>query len=444
MAVDNSIIIKKIKKGGHAAHGGAWKVAYADFVTAMMAFFLLLWLLNATEAEKLAGLADYFAPTVGVRGNMGIGFRGGKGALSKGIGADKSTNKGIIFAAPTQGTVVKSPEIVENENTLPEEEKIQVVQKEGTNEELQEIQESINKQFTESTDFEQFKKNISVETTPEGLKIQIMNSKDIAMFEEGKPEPTEDAKKILANVADIITLLPNYVSITGHTNSLPLGRGEEYTNWELSAERANAVRRFFIKNDVVKEQISQVVGKADNEPEDATNPEAYANNRIDVILLKDAYLTAHKKSAQDEVFVDPNSAKKENLISVDPTKKKEVAPKVTETPIPTTKGRDFFKGVTGDGLDYKTSEQSDIDSGALDVTNQNPADILNALPEEFFKNDPLGIDFYSDELSGGSSGELSPDKPSKKPEDIKSPNTENKDKIQEKESENRKRFFDSF
>lgn len=320
---DNSIIIKKIKKGGHGHHGGAWKIAYADFVTAMMAFFLLMWLLNATEAENLAGLADYFAPTVGIKGQMGIGFRGGKSALSKGIGADKNTNRGIVFGGVPAGPVVKVAEKIEISTDEPDAEKIAVMiggaekseeQQKEEKDKLAEIEKALENYVKEIANETGAKEMIDLINTPEGLEIQIRDTAGESMFEGTTADLRPKTKMALQKMSEIISKLPNYISITGHTNSVPVKGRENYGNWELSADRANATRRFLLESGVQPEQISRVIGKSDNEPLDVKQPEAPVNSRISIVLLRDALLPQHKKSAPDGVFLDPASKEAKDLI----------------------------------------------------------------------------------------------------------------------------------
>jgi chemotaxis protein MotB len=321
MAENQTIIIKKIKKGGHGHHGGAWKVAYADFVTAMMAFFLLMWLLNATEAENLAGLADYFAPTIGVQGEMGIGFRGGKGALSKGIGADKNTNRGIVFGGMPAGPIMKVTEEIEIATEEADSEKIKIIAG-GTADvdesadaasfsEVAEAVENYVSEVVEETDIEQ---TMSVTVTPEGLEIQISDSQNASMFEEGTSRFEPRIMKALVMLTDILRHMPNYVAITGHTNSIPVLGRVNYGNWELSADRANATRRFLVSSGLQSEQIARVTGKSDNSPFNPRQPEAAVNNRITIVLLRKSILPSHKKSAPEGVFLDPESSQARNLM----------------------------------------------------------------------------------------------------------------------------------
>lgn len=301
------IIIKKVKKvSGHGHHGGAWKVAYADFVTAMMAFFLLMWLLNATEAEKLAGLADYFAPTVGVNDQLGIGFRGGKGPLSKGIGADKNTNKGIIQGGVPSGPVVKSHD-KEIQTDLDPAEKITI--NEGDPKVLEDkafakVEGQIEEQIKNSPNLRELEDSVDIEITSEGLEIRIVDKEGRPMFERGSAALMPHMQDILTKLAEIITLMPNYISISGHTSSIRQTTEADYGNWELSVDRANASRRYLLQKGMQDDQVARVVGKADNDPLLIKEPENTTNNRISIVVLRQGILPYHKQAAPEAVFVD--------------------------------------------------------------------------------------------------------------------------------------------
>lgn len=323
MANNPAPIIKKVKKvsgGGH--HGGAWKVAYADFVTAMMAFFLLMWLLNASEAENLAGLADYFAPTVGLKDDMGIGFRGGKSAVSDGVGADKNTNKGVVFGGVPAGPITKVTEKLEEVTDESSAENIKVIIDKSQADKAKKDSEFTGtpQESTRPKDeldmmqekFEEIIKNnrfedgsVTIKRTPEGLVIEIKDLDDQSMFEEFSSDLTDKMRSILAELSKIIRNIPNNVAIIGHTSSVSIqGKGRNYTKWELSADRANATRSYIEKNGVQKEQISRIEGRADNVLHDKRRPEAPVNNRIALIILKQQDTPSHKKSTPDSLFMN--------------------------------------------------------------------------------------------------------------------------------------------
>lgn len=298
MALNSSpIIIKKVKKSGHGHHGGAWKVAYADFVTAMMAFFLLLWLLSATPAENLKGLADYFSPTMGLVDRAGIGFQGGTGPSSEGVSADVWASQGLVFGSPPSG-----PRIIEKSEGR--------ASGDGGSKEAAElfslIEADIQKAIKEDERLYGLKDAIDFAVKPEGMQIQIRDKAGQAMFANGQAVLTSNMKKVVAIVTERIRYLPNYIAITGHTNSLKFpGYNPDYSNWELSVDRANAVRRFMISIGLDVEQVAKVVGKADYDPIDWEKPDAVENRRIAIVLLNKAVVPTNKKPVPDVVIDKP-------------------------------------------------------------------------------------------------------------------------------------------
>ncbi len=330
-----NITIKKVKKvdgGGH--HGGAWKVAYADFVTAMMAFFLLMWLLNATEAENLAGLADYFAPTVGVKDEMGIGFRGGKSALSEGIGADRNTNKGIVFGGVPTGPITKVTKKIEERTEEIDDEQIKILINETKSEskaenqsegaappqppaadetkaadsgEFKQVQQALNTYVDDMVKNRRIEDgSVEIKRIPEGLLIEIKDVDGNSMFKENSAEMLDNLKTALTELTKILKNIPNNIAIVGHTSSqiVQVQGKPGYSKWELSADRANATRSFLEKNGFQPEQISRIEGKADNLPVDKRRPESAVNNRINIVLLKRNDTPGHKKSVPDKIFMD--------------------------------------------------------------------------------------------------------------------------------------------
>lgn len=274
---DQSIVIKKIKKvsGGH--HGGAWKVAYADFVTAMMAFFLLLWLLSSTSEAQKEGIADYFTPTVGIKDGAGIGFKGG---ISEDVdGTKKSTKSTIAIIASGQPAGVGT----KNKETL-----IEANQEQA---EFEKTQEDIQKAFEDDPSMSELAQNVLIKVTPEGLQVDIIDSDKHPMFEPGNAVISEFGKEILGKLAKIVERLPNYISISGHTDAEVLkAKGGTYTNWELSADRANAARRYLTTQGLAEERISKIQGRGAFElllPEDPLSPR---NRRISMLLLRGEHM----------------------------------------------------------------------------------------------------------------------------------------------------------
>lgn len=272
------IIIKKIKKGGHGHHGGAWKVAYADFVTAMMAFFLMLWLLSSVDEAKLEGLAEYFTPTVGLRDSMGIGFEGGETVNIDGTKKSDKAPPGIVTAPP--------PGQTDNDN-----ENKAVIEADKDAQLFEKAEEAMKKAFESDPNLRDLADNVILEQTPEGLKIEIMDSDKYPMFDPGSANLSEYGTRVLTKMSKVIEQMPNFISLTGHTDASPMtSRGASYSNWELSAERANAARRFLLRVGMDPERPKKVVGQASADlllPDEPLSPR---NRRITIILLRGAYM----------------------------------------------------------------------------------------------------------------------------------------------------------
>lgn len=270
-----TIIIKKVKKisGGH--HGGAWKVAYADFVTAMMAFFLLLWLLSVTSEIQKQGIADYFTPTMGIPGGGG-GLPGGKSVTEEGQTSDK-TPVAIVQAQPKPGQTQSK-----NKETLVEaDQEAQLFEK---------AREDIKRAFEEDPSLRELADNIIVEQTPEGLKIDVIDSDKYSMFRPGTANLSEHGMAIMGKLAKVIERMPNFVSIIGHTDGEKMSlNGGAYTNWELSAERANSARRYLVLKGMEAERVGKVQGMASKDllvPEEPLSPK---NRRVSIILLRGSH-----------------------------------------------------------------------------------------------------------------------------------------------------------
>jgi chemotaxis protein MotB len=275
--VEQTIIIKKIKKGGDGHHGGAWKVAYADFVTAMMAFFLLLWLLSATSESTKEGIAEYFTPTIGLVDAMGIGFRGGTRPTENGRDKDELTPPGITIGRPQQGPVPETPK----EALIEADKEAKLFEK---------AEEAIKKAFEEDPNLRELRDQIIVEQTPEGLKIDIIDDDKKEMFMPGTAALNDYGMRILRSLLKVIEQMPNMISITGHTDATPFARKDGYTNWELSSDRANSARRYLLSQGMNKERTGKIVGRADQELLTPQDPTSARNRRITIILLRGSHL----------------------------------------------------------------------------------------------------------------------------------------------------------
>jgi chemotaxis protein MotB len=278
------IIIKRISKGHAAHHGGAWKIAYADFVTAMMAFFLLLWLLNAVPSEKLTGIAEYFEPTVGVFGNQGIGFKGGKAKNEIGESQfDKS--QGVKYGVLSKGNIISTPQTG-----------TEVDDEEMENERFALVEGELKKVVMSDAEMQNMQDSIKFEVTPHGLNIKVMDQDQYPMFTQGGEELSTFGRNILTKIVNLIKYSPNFVSISGHTTYGDAPIGKQYSDWELSTGRANAARRHMVEQGLAKDQIASVVGRADTEPLDPDNPKSARNRRIEIILLRNSIMPFNKLS----------------------------------------------------------------------------------------------------------------------------------------------------
>jgi len=269
------VINKKVKKGGdHGHHGGAWKVAYADFVTAMMAFFLLLWLLSTTTVEQRAGIGDYFTPTT----SLAPGASGAGGILA---GQTVSDSGAKIGEGGTPSVVVELSPPAKQAS----EKDIEELAAKREQESFDEAVEALNKAITDSPELSDLKDNIQVDMTSEGMRIQIVDREGEALFQAGSADMTSRTRELLDQIAKVVSELPNTISISGHTDASPFNRGN-YSNWELSSDRANASRRELVSAGIDPTRIVQVVGKADQEPFIEEDPFLPQNRRVSIVLRR--------------------------------------------------------------------------------------------------------------------------------------------------------------
>ncbi len=255
------IIIKKVKKGGHAAHGGSWKVAYADFVTAMMAFFLLLWLLAMVSPEKRIVMAEYFKQFSIFKESGSSFFEGSKGVVSQPGGEMKIQQQ----ADMTQGA---SSEVS-----------------------AEQMKEKITTSITEK--FDELKDQVMIDIFEGGVRIQLVDKEGSQMFEPGSATPTQKCRNLVKMIADNIKETTNRVAVEGHTDATPYNVGG-VTNWELSTNRASVARRLLEDSGIDPYRVARVVGYADTEPLIKYNPRDERNRRISLILL---YEKKHEKSS---------------------------------------------------------------------------------------------------------------------------------------------------
>ncbi len=308
------VIIKKVKgHGAHPHHGGAWKVAYADFVTAMMAFFLLLWLLNVTTDVQKRGIADYFEPTVASKSQSGAGgVLGGQTIGQPGAQAIPTSLPSIAINRPAlrqpnegdDGNEGGTPGHDDSDNAGQrakdkaadqDQQAKRLTDKDldGSVAEREEKRFSAAKFTLQQTvrqlpELKGLADNLMVDETPEGLRIQLVDQDKKPMFALGSADLLDSAKKLLAVISQVVARMPNPVTITGHTDSIPYPGGGKYTNWELSADRANSSRRELVADGIPESRFARVVGVADRDPLLPDQPTSPRNRRITIVLLREA------------------------------------------------------------------------------------------------------------------------------------------------------------
>jgi chemotaxis protein MotB len=269
------IIIKRIKKSGHAVHGGAWKIAYADFVTAMMAFLLLMWLLGSTAKGELQGIAAYFSSPLKVAMVGGDGA-GNSSSVIPGGGNDLSK---------VHGQVRRSDNEQDKERRM----SIDTARAERAKQDaarIKALQSKIDAMITENPRLNEYKSQIRIDVTPDGLQIQIVDNQNRPMFDSGSALVKPYMRDILREIGAALGGVENRISLAGHTDAAPYGNSDRgYSNWELSADRANASRRELVSAGMPDAKLGRVVGLAASDLLEPDNPRAPANRRITITVL---------------------------------------------------------------------------------------------------------------------------------------------------------------
>jgi len=286
---DRPILIKKVKKvAGHGHHGGAWKVAYADFVTAMMAFFLLMWLINTTDPEQKRGIAEYFAPaSVSATTSGSGGILGGTSLGDDGVKSSGSMSVITQLAPEAPDSPDQSGQSSNLASASEEQLREEIARREAAD--FASAAESLRQAMQSMPELAELSKHLIIDQTPEGLRIQIVDQEGRSMFEQDSARPNSRAQILLRAVARIITALPNRISITGHTSSVAgSNRASAPGDWSLSARRADAARQILEGAGVDVDRIYSVNGKAGSEPLYPDDPSLAGNRRISIILLREA------------------------------------------------------------------------------------------------------------------------------------------------------------
>jgi chemotaxis protein MotB len=293
------IIIKKIIDDGHGgAHGGAWKIALADMMTAMMAFFLLMWLLGASNADQRKSIADYFKPTS--QSMVAIGqLAGSNGILG---GRSIIDPDGFPFAAKQTALLERltprseggpNPSTdpgQENENPYSDPDKLTPEQKKEVaaaqeKADFAKLEKEIEQKLSQNKKLEGLKDQVSVTRDKQGLRIEIIDKADFAMFPSGSMSMQGKASNLIAEIAASLADMPNKVAIRGHTDSVPFQSKEGRNNWSLSAERAEATRQILEKNGIKESRFARIEGVADTDPFNPKDPRDPRNRRMSITVL---------------------------------------------------------------------------------------------------------------------------------------------------------------
>jgi chemotaxis protein MotB len=272
-ATPQQIIIKRVKKGGHGGHhGGAWKIAYADFVTAMMAFFLLMWLLGSTSKGDLKGIADYF------NSPMKVAMPGGSGAGESSVPVNGGGNDLMRSAGQVRNG--------ENVPTTRRREALKAELEAQERRELATVGHALEEAIATNPRLSELRSQIQLDLTQEGLRIQIVDAQNRPMFDTGSAAVKDYMRELLRNIGKVLNNVPNRITLAGHTDpSVYVGGDRGYSNWELSADRANASRRELVAGGLQENKLLRVVGLAAALPLDPADPRAAVNRRISITVM---------------------------------------------------------------------------------------------------------------------------------------------------------------
>ena len=282
-AAPQPIVVKRIA-GGHGHHGGSWKVAFADFATAMMAFFLLMWILVSARPKQLGGISEYFKDPSVVEGasstRTSSAIQGPGGASTEIIQLGGKSESGKRDTSSHE----QEREDPFRLNPKEREQAIQEAAEKIENEKLAELKAAIEKAIEKQPELKPFMDQIMLDMTAEGLRIHIVDKDNRSMFDLGNSTMKDYSYKLLIELAKVINTVPNRISISGHTDQIQYNR-KDYTNWELSTDRANSARRALINGGLPSEKIGRVVGLAETSLLDAENPNNPINRRISIIVM---------------------------------------------------------------------------------------------------------------------------------------------------------------
>jgi chemotaxis protein MotB len=268
------IIIKRVRKGGHGKHGGAWKIAYADFVTAMMAFFLLMWLLGSTTEGDKKGIADFFNAPLKVSLMGGTGS-GDSSSVVRGGGADLTRSTGQV----KDGDVQARRRLLNLKALQAEQKRLELAR-------LEALKKKVEQALAASPKLEAMKSQIRLDMTRDGLRFQITDEQNRPMFDSGSAVVKPYMRELLHEIGHVLSDVPNHITLEGHTDAQPFSAGERgYSNWELSSDRANASRREIVAGGLPDDRMLLVQGMASSKLFVPGDPASPLNRRISIIVM---------------------------------------------------------------------------------------------------------------------------------------------------------------
>lgn len=315
MSKNSNIIIRGKHNSGHGGHGGshgAWKIAYADFMTALMAFFLMMWLTSATPENVRKGMANYFAPVgsaINISGTSSV-LEGGQSLEDIG-NLEKMKLEQSIFspttnynASPKKQGDTDDQDQIEPTLPTPDNKSANTESKSANGENLsalkeqhvfEEAQKTLKESIMKDPALKKMSDNILINITAEGLKIDIIDKNGANMFAIGGKQMLSGMTLVLTQIAKVIKLLPNQINVTGHTDARPYGASATYNNWDLSTDRALESRRFLVTSGFPEQKIASVAGKASNELLTSEDPLSSSNRRISILVLRNNPIETKKK-----------------------------------------------------------------------------------------------------------------------------------------------------
>jgi len=296
------IIVKRVRKGGHGHHGGAWKIAYADFVTAMMAFFLLMWLLGSTTEGDKKGIADYFSSPLKVAMSTGGSGAGDASHVIRGGGQDLTRTTGQV----KRGEVAADRATVNLHALKSEQARAEVAR-------LEELKRKVEEKIALSQMLAPMKDQLRLDMTHDGLRIQIVDAQNRPMFDSGSAVVKPYMRELLHEIGHTLSEVPNRLTLEGHTDAAPYSAGQRgYSNWELSSDRANASRRELLGGGLPDDRVLRVQGLASSVPFERADPLAPTNRRISIIVMnrdaEDRFFRASPDAVPDGIGSIPDPA----------------------------------------------------------------------------------------------------------------------------------------